>query len=240
MRFRTNSGGSGISAEHDEMPRRRRQIIPGVEHHVTQRAAHGRFILRDVECKAMLMSLLIDWSTRLGVRIAGHVLMDNHFHLSALPPDEDSLGLMMARVTADFSRWFNTGLGDVGPNWQGPFYAAPMDDQHAVMALRYIERNPVEAGICSVPWEYHWSSAAHHCGLGPKPEIITRDIRPAGTDARAWREFVMECPDDDLARRLDDCSVRGIPFADDQWIQRIEIALGRRLRPRPVGRPRAD
>ena len=220
------------------MPRRRRQIIPGVEHHVTQRAAHGRFILRDNGCKAMLMSLLIDWSKRLGVRISGHVLMDNHFHLSALPPDELALGTMMGRVTADFSRWFNTGLGDVGPNWQGPFYAAPMDDRHAVMALRYIERNPVEAGICEVPWDYEWSSAAHHCGMGPQPNIITRDIRPAGIDARGWREFVLRRPDDDEVRRLNDCSIRGTPFADDQWIERIEAVLGRNLRPRPVGRPR--
>jgi putative transposase len=186
----------------------------------------------------MLMSLLIDWSKRLGVRISGHVLMDNHFHLSALPPDERALGTMMARVTADFSRWFNTGLGDVGPNWQGPFYAAPMDDRHAVMALRYIERNPVEAGICEVPWDYEWSSAAHHCGMGPQPNIITRDIRPADIDARDWREFVLKRPDDDEVRRLNDCSIRGTPFADDQWIERIEALLGRNLRPRPVGRPR--
>jgi putative transposase len=221
------------------MPRRRRRIIPNVEHHVTQRAAHGRFILQGDERKAMLMSLLIDWSERLRVPVSGFVLMDNHFHLSALPPDEESLGRVMARVTADFSRWINMGIGEIGPNWQGPYYAAPMDDIHAVMALRYIERNPVEAGLCGTPWEFAWSSAAYHGGLGPKPRLITRDIRSTRTDSRSWREFLLEQPDEELGRQLDECSLRGTPFADEQWIERLEAAIGRPLRPRPVGRPRA-
>ncbi|MFM8640914.1 MAG: transposase [Planctomycetota bacterium] len=221
------------------MPRRRRRILPEVEHHVTQRAAHGRFILQDVECKAMLMSLLIDWSERLRVMVSGFVLMDNHFHLSARPPDEGALGFMMGRVTADFSRWFNAGLRDVGPNWQGPFYAAPMDELHAVMSLRYIERNPVEAGLCTLPWEYQWSSAAFHAGLGPRPNLLSSDIRPSDTTPCSWREILIQPTSADADRRLEECSLRGNPFADASWIERIEAALGRRIRPGPVGRPRA-
>lgn len=221
------------------MPRRRRRIIPEVEHHVIQRAAHGRFILRDGECKAMLMSLLIDWSQRLRVLVSGFVLMDNHFHLSARPPDESALGQMMGRVTADFSRWLNTGAREVGPNWQGPFYATPMDERHAVMSLRYIERNPVEAGLCSLPWDYGWSSAAFHAGLGPRPTLLSNDIRPGATSPLGWREILLQPPGDDAIRRLEECAVRGNPFADDSWIERIERTLGRQIRPRPIGRPRA-
>jgi len=220
------------------MPRRRRDIIPRIEHHVAQRASQGRFILRDDSVKAMLVSMLAHWAQRVGVAVSGFVILDNHFHLSASAPDEDALSTMMARATADLSRWVNIGVRDVGPNWQGPFFAAPMDDAHAVRSLRYIERNPVAAGICGLPWEYHWSSAAYHAGFGPKPSLITSDIRPAGTIPGAWRDFVATSSDDDFARTIEECSSRGTPLASDEWVMRMEQLLGRSLRPPRIGRPR--
>lgn len=101
------------------MPRRRRAIIPGVPHHVTQRAAHGRYIIESDDSKAILIDLLAQWANRTGVLVGGFVLMNNHFHMCLTPPSEDALSLMIGRATAFLSRWINVGLRDVGPNWQG-------------------------------------------------------------------------------------------------------------------------
>ncbi|MFM8873261.1 MAG: transposase [Phycisphaerales bacterium] len=221
-----------------DMPRRRRNIVPGTEHHVVQRASQGRFILAGDDRKAMMMSLLIGWSARAGVSIAGFVLMDNHFHLIATPGDEESLGFMMARATADFSRWINLSASEVGPNWQGAFFAAAMDERHAITALRYIERNPVEAGLVAHPWQYRWSSAAFHSGIGPRPSVLTRDVRDGRMSPREWREFVDMPLCAEVTRQLRECTSRGTPFADDQWIDHLESKLGMTLRPKRIGRPR--
>jgi REP element-mobilizing transposase RayT len=94
------------------MPRRIRPIVPGVAHHVTQRAAHGRFILDSAHAKAVLADLITTWASKTGVVICGFVIMDNHFHLCAIPPDAHALSVMMGRVTAFFSKWLNLSAGD--------------------------------------------------------------------------------------------------------------------------------
>lgn len=223
-----------------DMPRRRRNIVPDTEHHVVQRASQGRFILEGDDRKAMLTSLLIQWSVRAGVSISGFVLMDNHFHLIATPGDDESLGFMMARATAEFSRWINCGAREVGPNWQGAFFASAMDERHAMTALRYVERNPVEAGLVTHPWQYRWSSAAFHSGMGPKPTMLTCDSRDRSMSCRDWRAFIDQplCPE--ATRRLRECTSRGTPFADDQWIEQLETTLGLALRPKRIGRPRTQ
>ena len=221
------------------MPRRRRPIVPGVPHHITQRAAHGRFILEGDAAKAVLASSLSKWCKKTGVIIRAFVFMDNHFHLDATPPDDGSLGFLMARVAAGFSAWLNAQRGDVGPNWQGAFYAAPMDDEHALLAARYIERNPIAAGLVECAWDYRWSSAAWHAGRGPKPELLVSECAPGGLSAREWRDFLLTPGDEAFMRRVRECTDRGTPIASEQWIEAMERRLGRQLRPKPVGRPRA-
>lgn len=222
------------------MPRRRRTIIPGVPHHVVQRAAHGRHILQSDESKAIFIDLLHRWATRTGVLVGGFVLMNNHVHLCATPPDEDALSLMIGKATASLSLWINVGNRDVGPNWQGAFYASPMDDDHTIAALRYIERNPYAAGLVDNPLDWHWSSARWHAGAGPKPEILTADYRPTSICATEWRKLLGDSQPEHLQRAIHAAGTNGDPLASDAWIDRMETALGRSLRRRPRGRPREN
>jgi putative transposase len=220
------------------MPRRRRIIIPGVPHHVVQRAAHGRRILESDECKAVFIELLGQWAKRTGVLVGGFVLMNNHCHLCAIPPDGDSLSLMIGRATAALSSWINVGNGDVGPNWQGAFYASAMDEQHTVAALRYIERNPVAAGLAVNATDWRWSSAGWHCGNTRKPGILSVDLRPAGCTPAQWHATLRDPGPEDVRRRIHAASSTGDVLADEGWIARMESTLGRPLRRRPRWRPR--
>ena len=219
------------------MPRRRRAIVPGVPHHVVQRAAHGRMILESPQSKAVFINLLGAWARRTGVLVGGFVLMNNHVHLALTPPSEDALAMMMGRATACLSRWVNVGEHDVGPNWQGAYYASPMDDFHTLAALRYIERNPVAAGIARRATDWRWSSAPWHAGLGPRPNIITTDYRPNAMDPREWRKLLEEPQADDVCRAIHAAGRSGDPLGDDAWIERMEGIIGRSLRRRPRGRP---
>ena len=222
------------------MPRRSIPIIPGIPHHVTQRAAHGARILESDDAKSVLASLLAEWAERLGVVIDAFVIMNNHFHLSATPPDDSALAKLLGNATQALSRWLNTAAGDVGPNWQGPFYAAPMDELHAVVAARYIERNPVAAGLVDRAWDWHWSSAAFHVGLGSKPRLLNSAARPGGASASEWADALGAPLPTAMVDSIHGASSGKALLASDDWIRRVENTLGKRIRPRPRGRPRAE
>ena len=206
-------------------------------HHVTQRAAHGAHILRSDHAKAVLVDLLAMWAARTGVSVGGFALMNNHFHLCATPPNETALSRMVGRATAFFSRWLNTTRGTLGPNWQGCFYAAPMDPEHTIAALRYVERNPVAAGLVDFAQNWRWSSAAWHCGLGPRPKLLSIDYRPDSMRGRSWTEALRKELDGDMRQRLSDSGYSSTPLGSEDWIGGVEAALGRPIRPRRRGRP---
>ena len=221
------------------MPPRLVRIVPGVPHHVTQRAAHGEFILESQHAKAVLMNLLTAWAERTGVVVHAFALLNNHIHLSATPPGERSLATMLGCACQAFSRWLNLMRGDNGPNWQARYFASPMDPAHAIAAGRYIERNPVAAGLVERAEDWHWSSAAWHVGTGPRPEILMPGaMNPAGVKPSEWRAMLRDPLDPERAIRFHRASRTSNPLGDDAWIDRIEATLGRSVRRRPRGRPR--
>jgi putative transposase len=221
------------------MPRRSVTIVPGIPHHVTQRAAQGRRILAGDIAKAVLAGLLADLAMRYGVVVHAFVIMNNHFHLVATPLDEGSLRRMIGLATQGLSRWSNVQIGDIGPNWQAPFYAAPMDEEHAACAMRYVERNPVDAGLVSRAWDWPWSSAAYHVGIGSRPALLTDPAAvPLGMSQEDWGNALQQELTDSQVASLKRAESMPTVLADEAWVSRMESILGRRLAPRPRGRPR--
>ena len=219
------------------MPRFARKVIPGVPYHVVQRASHQEFILASVRERATLTAMLVDWRERTGVLVGAIVLMGNHFHLAASSPTPDALGQVLGRACAEFSRFRNALLGKRGPNWQGRFWAAPMDPEYAANTVAYIERNPAAAGLVDDPADWGWSSAAHHCGRGPKPSIITADFRPPDTTCRDWHRRLREPTDERVRAEIKSATSCGRPLGGSEWKERMEAMLG--VPPqRPRGRPR--
>ena len=221
------------------VPRRKHIIVPGVPHHVTQRIAHGEFLLERDSAKAVLVSLLAEWAERQGVIVHAFAILNNHFHLSATPPDDGALARMLGSAAQGLSRWLNVRVGESGPNWQSRFYASPMDPCHAIAAARYIERNPVAAGLVQRAERWHWSSAAFHAGQSGRPKLLTdAALAPGGHAPDEWACLLSDDVPTPMADRLHRASsVNGL-LGSDHWISGLESATGRRLRPRPRGRPR--
>jgi putative transposase len=90
--------------------------------------------------------------------------MDNHVHFIVIPREEDSLSKVFSISHMRYSQYFNKKKKASGHLWQGRFYLCVMDDDYLVTALRYVERNPVRAGIVRKPWQWKWSSAGEHVG----------------------------------------------------------------------------
>ncbi len=146
------------------MGRIARVVIPGVWHHITQRGNRRQTVFfRDSDRKQYL-DLLRRYCARYGVKVTGYCLMTNHVHVLAVPLSQASLARAFGRAHNDYSRWLNVARGDTGHLWQSRYYSCPMDDDHQWAALRYVELNPVRAGLVAAAEDWVWSSAAAHVG----------------------------------------------------------------------------
>jgi putative transposase len=110
-----------------------------------------------------------------------------------------------------------------------------MDSNHLWTALRYVELNPVRAGLVGRPEEYPWSSACAHFGAAPDGVTDLQEWATRWT-AREWREFTTTLSQEDDAIR--ESTHRGRPLGSVEFVGRLESQLKRRLLPAKGGRPK--
>lgn len=146
------------------MPRSARIVIPGAAHHATQRGNNQQTVFHDEEDRVKYLDLLRHYGEMYHLRIVAYCLMTNHIHLVAVPGFESSLGDSIGRTHQMYSDFFNAKYARKGHLWQARYYSCPMDMEHTLNALAYVELNPVRAGIVKDAWDYPWSSAAAHVG----------------------------------------------------------------------------
>jgi putative transposase len=165
--------------------------------------------------------------------------MPNHVHLIAVPERSDSLARALGRTHNFYSRWFNAVRRRSGHLWQNRFYSAPLGGDHLLTALRYVDLNPVRAGLIEGAVEYPWSSASAHAS-GRDPSGLL--------DLEAWAEI---CPgndwapyleaatkDEELLARIREATQSGKPVGSKLLVNELERQASQRLELRPRGRPR--
>ena len=155
------------------MARPVRFTLPGLPHHVVQRA-HRRepcfFEDADREC---YLDLLREHSERQNCQIHAYVLMTNHVHLLVTPRQEGGVGRMMQGIGRTFVRKMNARLARNGTLWEGRYRACIVADERYLLACyRYIELNPVRAGMVQAPDRYRWSSYRGNA-LGRPDPLLT-------------------------------------------------------------------
>ena len=161
------------------MARLARVVLEGVPVHVTQRGNRRQDVFFETSDRLLYLRKLREHSTRHGLDILGFCLMTNHVHLVAVRQRPDSLAKTLARTHYEYARWVNLRRGWAGHLWQNRYYSCPLDGAHLWEALRYVELNPVRAGLVGRAAEWRWSSAQAHLGRGD----------PAGlVDLELWRE----------------------------------------------------
>ena len=145
----------------------------------------------------------------------------------------------MARAIAyahtSYTRHFNRKYSLSGHLWQGRFFSCVLDERHALAAARYVERNPVRAGIVGRAWDYKWSSARSHIGEVDDP--ILAKAWPQGDLLSQWQQLLMDNDEESEIDGLRRSTRAGSPVGSAAFIRKIERALGRSLKRRPVGRP---
>jgi putative transposase len=216
------------------MPRPLRKVIVGVPHHLTQRGNHRQDVFLSDEDRLRYLAWLHDYTVRYGVDILAYCLMTTHVHLVTVPHTELALTRMMQMTQMRHTQRMNLVNGWVGHLWQGRFFACAMDEAYCWAAIRYVEQNPVRAGLVSVAADYAWSSAAAHCGLRADPLLTPIFYDADITDWAAW--LTAEDPTESAGIRQH--TLRGHPYGSESFLASLAARLGPSILPRPRGRPR--
>ncbi|NNG03625.1 MAG: transposase [Inquilinus sp.] len=221
------------------MARLARTVFAGVPHHVVQRGNRREDVFfADADRRAYL-GWLAEYAKVADVDVIAYCLMTNHIHLVAVPAAADGLQRLLKPLHTRYALRVNRTRGSAGHVWQGRFFSSALDDVHLWAAIRYVERNPVRAGMVRRAEDHPWSSASAHCGLRADPVLTQsrawRDRLAAIDDWSGWLAEDVEATQVDLLRRHLDS---GLPCGSDAFVSGLEAIAGRSLRYRPRGRPR--
>ena len=213
------------------MPRNARCVLPGTGYHITQRGSDRRSTFFTQQDRVVYMDLLRANLADCGVRLLAYCLMTNHVHLVAIPEAGDALGVLFRRVHGRYAQYLNARRGRSGHLWQNRYFSCPLaSDSHLWTALRYVERNPVRAGIASQAEDYRWSSAlAHLTGVDGEGILDLAFWRESG-GALAWRELLGQVEEPGPVRLLRRCTYAGRPFGDEGFLTQWEEQFQRKWR----------
>jgi putative transposase len=225
------------------MARTSRIVVPSVPHHVVQRGNDRQLVFRDEEDYQRFYGWLREASRQFKVAIHAYVFMGNHFHLLATPTDVSGLARMMQWIGRFYVPYFNRKYDRTGTLWQGRFRTALIESEAYFLACsRYIEMNPVRAGLADKPDDYRWSSYAHH--VGDKADALIADHpiywalgnTPFEREA-IYKQFMAQVASREEIDGLRESVKKGWVLGSEQFKNRLEKSENRSLRPGKRGRP---
>ena len=215
------------------MARMARLVVPNYPHHVTQRGnRRQRTFFSDADYRTYIRYMSAA-CIEFGVDVWAYCLMPNHIHLIVVPDNKDGLSNLFRDVHRRYTCHINKREGWTGHLWQGRFHSSVMDEQHLIAAVRYVELNPVRAGLCISPTEWRWSSAIAHVRRHDNSLVKVAPLLKRIPD---WQEFLAEDKAHNLEDAIRKCSRTGRPLGSDKFIDRLEAETRRRLRPGKPGR----
>jgi putative transposase len=217
------------------MARSPRLILPHMCHHAVQRGNNRQDVFNDNDDRRHYL----DWAKRLAwqypVAIIGYCLMTNHIHLLVLPQTAGSMINFMKLLSQRYSQYFNRKYHRSGKLWENRYKAHPVDDQVYYVVLKYIEMNPVRAGLTSDGASYEWSSAPYHL-LGIPDPVVTADY--VHSSCFSYREFFYEQELDLCIESIRISTQQGRAWGRPEFLEALAKSLGQVVAPRGKGRPK--
>lgn len=186
------------------------------------------------EDRQAYIGFLSEEANRFGLDILAWCLMTNHVHFVAVPHTETSLARGFGEAHRRYTRMKNFAQKVRGYLFQGRFSSSVLDENHLLAAVRYVELNPVKAGMVAHGWDYPWSSAGYHTGrVESDPLVKERTLSGLITN---WEEFLAGGMADEVDS-LRMATQTGRPAGDDLFIAKIGNMTGRDLSKGKPGRP---
>ncbi len=167
-----------------------------------------------------------------GTQVLAYCLMPNHVHLVMVPADALGLRDALGEAHRRYTRMVNFREGWKGHLWQERFHSFVMDERHLLAAVRYVERNPVRARLCSRARDWPWSSAAAH--LAEREDRLVT-VRPLLELVPDWEAFIGGADDAKVDELLHGHASTGRPLGSDAFVESLERRLVRSLKPKKPG-----
>lgn len=226
------------------MARLPRYFVEGQAQHVIQRGNNREPIFACEEDYRFYLDCLRDAAERHGVAIHAYVLMTNHVHLLVTPESKDSLGKTLQSLGRRYVQYFNSSYDRTGTLWEGRYRATLIDgERYLLTCMRYIELNPVRAGMVTHPADYPWSSHGANA-LGREHPMLTEHqlysrLGLSGPERRRANRHLFRgaLSGHDLAA-IREATNKGWVLGNDRFREPIERLSGRRAAPKARGRPR--
>ena len=225
------------------MARKPRFNLPGVPQHVVQRGNNREPCFYAVDDYYRYLADLHDAAIKNQVAIHAFVLMTNHVHLLATPGQAYTISHMMQDLGRKYVRYINHTYLRSGTLWEGRYKASLVDSEaYLLTCMRYIEMNPVRAGMVDSPGEYRWSSYSRNA-QGKDNKIIEdhpvyQSLGTTESDRRqAYRELFRYHLDDAQVHSIRDALSQELVLGRDDFKDKIERMLKRQTRPGQPGRP---
>ena len=181
------------------MPRSARVVIANQPHHIIQRGHNRQAVFVQVDDYVYYSDTLAEWKEKLGCKAYAYCLMTNHVHLIIDPgKDSENLALLMKRLAGRYTRYINKKEKRTGTVWEGRYKSSPVSSGEYLLACcRYVELNPIRAGIADDPGQYHWSSYSTKIGVDSQqwlaldPFYLSLGVRPKARQHK-YREWLQD------------------------------------------------
>jgi len=227
------------------MPRLQRIMAAGFPQHVVQRGNNREDCFFAEADYAAYLHWLERAARTYRVSVHAYVLMTNHVHLLVTPGLEGGVSRMMQYLGRYYVQYINKTYRRSGTLWERRFHASVVETEAYLLTLqRYIELNPVRAGIVKTPEQDKWSSAKDHLApagnsLIVDHEVYTRLGATPSERASAYVPLIVKPLEESALSQIRTAVRQGGVLGSDQFKDQIEIQLGRRVRlSRPGRKPK--
>jgi len=226
------------------MPRQLRYFIPDIPQHVITRGVDRQAVFFHEQDYTLYLEALQKAAAMHNCLIHAYVLMTNHVHLLVTPERERSLPLMIQAMGRAYVQRLNARYNRTGTLWEGRYKAGLVQhDGYLLACQRYIELNPVRAGLVLAPGEYRYSSYAHHA-IGTDDPLVTSHacyldlhIEPSAR-RQAYRALFNDTLTKELLAKIRKNTNAGSIIGDNRFRRQIETMLNRAVPTGKRGRPK--
>jgi putative transposase len=217
------------------MPRVARALADGHCYHILNRGNGRQQVFHKDQDYSAFINLLNEARQRYPISLFSYCLMPNHFHLLVRAEKGEELSRCMQWLMTSHVRRYHRHYGGSGHIWQGRYKSfIVQQDSYLVTAARYIESNPLRAGLVDQVQDWPWSSYAESCGA--KGRSMTTPL-PVSFDLN-WSEFVAQPLSQREREKWLQSMERQTPFGGDDWRESVCKLFGLESTLRPKGRPR--
>jgi putative transposase len=228
------------------MSRRPRLALPGVPLHLIQRGNNRQARFFAEEDYRFYLEWLAEYAGKTGCRMHAYVLMTNHVHLLISADSTEAPGALMKALGQRYVQYVNRVYRRSGTLWEGRFRSCPIQEESYLLACqRYIELNPVRAGMVEHPADYRWSSYRAN-GDGEdnaliRPHMLYDALGLEATSRQtAYRELFRHELESGLVDQIRRATNGNFVLGSERFAAEVAAMIGRRTLPGKPGRPRKE